>query len=44
MYSTNYDQPQLPQQPEQDQHGNGDLPTYDDLTAQHAHEPNSRFV
>lgn len=30
--------------PERDVQGDGDLPTYDDLTTQHAHEPNSRLV
>jgi hypothetical protein len=38
-------QPKLPVHPEQDlAPGSGDLPTYDDLTAQHANQPNSRFV
>jgi hypothetical protein len=34
------DEPPIPEHPEQDQEGSGDLPTYDQLAAQH--EPNSR--
>jgi hypothetical protein len=39
-----HDDPKIPDVIQRDQEGTGDLPTYDDLTTQHANEPNSRSL